>query len=341
MLVLFLLFVEEDVFTPELPSPEVKPEVEWFSKIERNWINMALNREVDYNYAALKFHGLNVESVSERDFADHYQLKASLKSLSYTLNSNYTKWDDFRFSKTTGSKWLLEEGRFLLAWFEAFSFQDSLAADVEVRFYQLVSPFFIGGWANYKESVDYGLIVQVSSLRGELGKERRCVGFVNDYGEIKMGRFRDRFPSVFYPIQSFIPRVRVFHGARINIFSFKIDGGRKYFYTEGEEILGWKKGEVYFANIEFDREKFGFQYFHQNKGAIREFGKIHASSDLGFIGSEVSLTGYRTPRKYLTGGFSLWLRTRISPFVSLRNLSWSPGDDFQGPVYYLGIRYAD
>ncbi len=340
MLIFLLILVEEDIFNPILPPPEVEPEVEWFKKIENNWINVALNKEVDYNFVAFKFRELALESLNKRDFTDHYSLKASLQSLSYNLRSSYVEWDDIRFSKTTGWKWFSEDQSYFLGWFEAFHCQDSVTADLGVRFYQLFRPFFIGGWANYKESLDYGLIMQVYGLRGEFGKERKCVGFVNDWGEIKVGRFRDRFPAVFYPIEDFFPRVRVFYGAKINTFSFRIIGGRKYFYAEGEDILSWREGKVYFANIEFEKEKFGFQYFYQNKGVLKEFGEIHLNGSLGIIGSQVCLTGFLTPKKFVTGGFSLWLRTTVSPFISLRNLSWAPEDNFQKPVYYLGIRYA-
>ncbi len=341
MLILLLLFVEEDVFVPVLPSPKVEPEIEWFNKTEKDWINMALNRDVDYNYASLKFRDLRIESLNERDFADHYTLKASLKSHTYTLEGNYIEWNSLRYSEVKGWKWLLEEGRFLITSFEAFGFQDSLAADVEVRFYQLISPFFVGGWANYKESADYGFIIQVLGLRGEIGKERRCVGFVNDWGEFKAGRFRDRFPRVFYPIEEFVSRVRIFHGARINLFNFSIEGGRKYYFTVGEDSLSWRQGENYFVNIEFERKRFGFKYFYQDKGFIREFGEIHVNSQLSFLGFEVYLTGYLTPDKFLAGGFSLWSRTIISPFASLRNISWAPNGVFKEPVYYVGIRYAN
>jgi len=341
MLILILLFVEEDVFVPVLPNPEVKPEIEWFNKIERNWINLASNREIDYNYAAFKFCDLEFESLRERDFSDHYRLRASIKSLSYSLKTDYVYWDDIEFSKTTGWKWFLEEGGYLLSWFEAYSFRDSIIADVGMRFYQLLGPFFIGGWTNYRESLDYGLTVQFVGLRGELGKERRCVGLVNDLGEIKAGRFRERFPVVFYPVENLMPRVGVFHGARINFLDFKFDGGRRYIYAEGEDTLSWREGEAYFANIEFERKNFGFQYFCQDRGLIRRFGKVYATGRLGFFESKISLTGYLTPKKYITGGFSLWLTTKISPFVSLSNLSWAPNDNFREPVYYVGIRYAD
>jgi hypothetical protein len=224
MLIILLLFVEEDVFRPLLPSPEIKPELEWFKNMEENWINMALNRDAGYNFVAFKFRDLKFESLKERDFADHYLLNASLNSVSYNLQSSYTKWDGIRFSETRGWKWILDEGSFLLSWFDAFSFRDSLTADVGVRFYQLVSPFFIGGWLDYKESLDYGLIVQIVGLRGEVGKETGCVGWVNEYGEIKIGKFRERFPVVFYPLEGFTPRVKYFHGARINMFDFRIMG---------------------------------------------------------------------------------------------------------------------
>jgi hypothetical protein len=341
MLILILLFVEEDVFVPVLPKPEVEPEIEWFRKIEKNWINLASNRKVDYNYAAFKFCDLEFESLRARDFSDNYHLKASIKSLSYSLTTDYIYWDDIDFSKTVGSKWFLEEGGYLLGWFEAYSLHDSIVADVGVRFYQLLGPFFIGGWTNYRERLDYGLAIQLAGFRGELGKERRCVGLVNDLGEIKAGRFRDRFPLVFYPVENFMPRVGIFHGARINFLDFKFDGGRKYIYAEGEDTLRWIKGEAYFANIEFERENFGFQYYCQDKGLVRKFGEAYAIGRLGFLESKISLTGYLTPKKYVTGGFSLWLTTKISPFVSLYNLSWVPDGDFRKPVYYVGIRYAD
>ena len=340
MLIFLLILVEEDIFNPILPPPEVDPEVEWFKKTEKNWINVALNREVDYNFAAFKFRELSLESLKERDFTDHYSLKASLKSVSYNLQTNYTEWDNIRFSKTTGWKWLSEDQSYFLGWFEVFGCQDSVIPDLGVRFYQFFKPFFIGGWTNYKGSMDYGLTIQVYGLRGEFGRERRCVGFVNDYGEIKVGRFRERFPIVFYPIERFIPKVTLFYGTRIDAFNFKIFGGRKYFYSEGEDALSWREGKTYFANIEFEKERFGFRYFYQNRGLVRGFGKIHANGGLGIIGSEVFLSGYLTPRKFITGGFSLWLRTKVSPFFSLRNLSWAPEDNFQKPVYYLGIRYA-
>lgn len=341
MLILILLFVEEDVFVPVLPKPEIEPEIEWFRKIEKNWINLASNRKIDYNYAALKFCDLEFESLRTRDFSDNYHLKASIKSLSYSLTTDYIYWDDIDFSKTVGSKWFLEEGGYLLGWFEAYSLHDSIAADVGVRFYQLLGPLFIGGWTNYRESLDYGLAIQLAGFRGEMGKERRCVGLVNDLGEIKAGRFRDRFPLVFYPVENFMPRVCTFHGARVNFLDFKFDGGRKYIYAEGEDTLNWIREEAYFANIEFERENFGFQYYCQDKGLIRRFGEAYAIGHLGFLESKISLTGYLTPKRYVTGGFSFWLTTKISPFVSLYNLSWAPDDDFRKPVYYVGIRYAD
>jgi hypothetical protein len=343
MLILFLLFVEEDIFRPVLPRPEIKPDLEWFKNMEENWMHMAFNNDASYNFVAFKFCDLEFESLNKRDFADHYSLRASLKSLSYNLQSNYTKWDGIRFSETKGWKWILDEGTFLLTWFDAFSFKDSLTADVGLRFYQLVSPFFIGGWLDYKESLDYGLIVQIVGLRGELGKETGCIGWVSEHGEFKVGKFRDRFPIFFYPVEGFSPKVRDFYGTKINMFNFKITGGKKYFYTEESSgKLEWIEEGVYFANIEFEKERFGFQYFYQNKGIFTKFGEIHANSSLGFLGSEFSLTGYLTPRKYLTGGFSLWLRTKFSPFFSLKNLSWAPAEEnFQDPVYYLGIRYAD
>jgi hypothetical protein len=343
MLILFLLFVEEDIFRPVLPTPEIKPELEWFKNMEENWMHMALNRDLDYNFIAFKFRDLEFESLNNRDFAEHYSLRASLKSLSYNLQSSYTKWDDIRFSETKGWKWVAEDGSFLLTWFDAFSSQDSLTVDVGLRFYQLVSPFFFGGWLDYKESLDYGLIVQIVGLRGEIGKQTGCIGWVSECGEIKIGKFRERFPIVFYPLERFSPRVGDFYGARINMFNLKITGGKKYSYTEENAgMLEWIENEVYFANIEFDKERFGFQYFYQNKGMFTKFGEIHAKSSLGFLDSEVSLTGYLTPRKYLTGGFSLWLKTSFSPFFSLKNLSWAPAaENFQDPVYYIGIRYAD
>jgi hypothetical protein len=155
-----------------------------------------------------------------------------------------------------------------------------------------------------------------------------------------LGRFRDRFPTFFYPIENFFPKVIVFYGTRINIFDFNFIGGRKYLYAVGEDTLSWKEGKVYFADIHLEKEKFGFKYFYQNKGALREYGEIHLNCALGFIGSQVCLTGYLTPRKFITGGFSLYLRTKISPFFSIRNLSWAPESNFQKPVYYLGLRYA-
>ena len=341
MLILVLLFVEEDIFVPVLPNPEVKPEIEWFNKVDRNWINLASNRRIEYNYAAVKFYDLEIESLRNRDFCDHYSLKASVKSLSYYLKTDYIYWKDIDFSKTEGWKWFSEEGGYLLGWFEAYSSHDSVTADFGVHFYQLLGPFYIGGWSNYMESLDYGLVVQLMGLRGEFGKGRRCVGLVNDLGEIKAGRFRERFPVVFYPMENSMPRVGVFHGARVNFLGFKFDGGRKYIYAEGEDTLSWLEGETYFANMEFERENFGVQYFCQDKGIIKRFGKIYAISRLGFFESKVSLTGYLTPRKYLTGGISLWLKTKVSPFVSFSNLSWVPDDDFLKPVYYVGIRYAD
>lgn len=341
MLILLLLFVEEDVFTPVLPIPEVEPKIEWYKEIDRNWINLAANRKIDYNYAAFKFYDIDFESLMGRDFSDRYSLEASIKSMSYSLKADYVYWDEVDFLKTEGWKWLFEDGQYLLGWFETYSSHDSIVADIGIRLYQVVGPFFIGGWTNYRERMDYGLTVQIAGLRGELGKERKCFGFVNDLGEIKAGRFRERFPMVFYPREKFMPKVGVFDGARINFLNFKIDGGRKYIYAEGEDTLNWTKGETYFANVRFERDRFGFQYFYQEKGLIRKYGNFYAIGSLGFLESKISLTGYLTPRKYITGGFSLWLKTKISPFVSLSNLSWDPDNHLREPIYYVGIRYAD
>jgi hypothetical protein len=340
MLIFLLILVEEDIFNPILPPPKVEPEVEWFKKLEKNWINVALNREIDYNFVAFKFRELTLESLNKRDFTNHYSLKASLQSLSYNLQTNYVEWDRSRYSNTTGWKWFSEDQSYFLGWFETFSSEDSVTADLGVRLYQFFEPFFIGGWANYKESLDYGLIMQIFYLRGELGKERKCVGFVNDWGEIKLGRFRDRFPTFFFPIENFFPKVIVFYGASINIFDFNFIGGRKYLYAVGEDTLSWEEGKVYFADIHLEKEKFGFKYFYQNKGVLREYGEIHLNSGLGIVGSQLCLTGYLTPRRFIAGGFSLYLRTKISPFFSIKNLSWAPESNFQKPVYYLGIRYA-
>ena len=340
MLIILLIFVEEDIFKPVLPAPNIEPEVEWFEKIEKNWINAALNKDIDYNFAAFKFKELTLESINNRDFADHRRIKASLKSLSYNLHTDYSEWNGIRFWKTTGWKWGSEDMSYFLGWFETFGSQDSVTFDLGARFYQLFEPLFIGGWVNYKESLDYGLILQIPYLRGEMGKERRCVGFVSDYAEIKVGRFRERFPLIFYPALDFFPKVKVFYGTSINLFGFEFIGGKKYSYADGKDTLTWKEGKVYFGNIQFNKENFGFHYFYQNKGMIRQFGEIKATYGLSIIGSEVSLVGYSTPRKYITGGFSLWLRTNFSPFLSVRNLSWSPEDAFLKPIYYLGIRYA-
>jgi hypothetical protein len=340
MLILLLIFVEEDIFKPVLPAPDIEPEIEWFDQIEKNWINAALNVDIDYNFVAFRFKELTLESLNKRDFADHQQIKASLKSLSYNLETDYSEWNSVRFWKTKGWKWGSEDMSYFLGWFETFGNQDSVTYDLGARFYQLFKPVFVGGWVNYKETLDYGAILQISYLRGELGKERRCVGFVNDHGEIKVGRFRERFPLVFYPVQDFFPNVRVFYGTRINFFGFEFIGGRKYSYADGNDILNWKEGITYFGKIQFEKENFGFQYFYQNKGTVEQFGEIHANYVLGIIESEVSLVGYSTPKKYITGGFSLWLRGIFSPFVSVKNLSWASEETFMKPVYYLGIRYA-
>lgn len=340
MFILLLIFVEEDVFNPVLPPPEIEPDITWFKEIEKDWINMAFNRDVDYNFVAFKFREITLKSISHRDFVDHYSFKGSLKSLSYNLNAEYIKWDRIRFSKTSGWKWIEEDQSYSLGWFEAFSCQDSVSIDLGARFYQLFNPFFMGGWFNYRENLDYGLILQLYFLRGEFGRVRQCAGFVNEWGEIKVGKFRDRFPMIFFPVEEFFPKVGVFYGTRIHFFDLEIAGGKKYFYADGENSLSWKDGKVYFAHLQFEKENFGFEFFYQNKGMFRKFGEVHANSGLGIIGSEFCLTGYLTPKKYITGGVSLWLNTRLSPFVSLRNLSWAPEDKFLEPVYYVGLRYA-
>jgi hypothetical protein len=340
MLIFLLLFVEEDIFDPVLPPPEVEPELEWFKEREKNWINVGLNRKTDYNLVSFKFRELTFKSISERNFTDDYHIQASLRSLSYNLEASYIEWDTSRFSKTSGWKWLSEDQSYFLGWFETYGNGDSITADLGARFYQAFNPFFIGGWANYKESIDYGLIMQLYFLRGEFGKERKCIGFVNEYGEIKAGRFRNRFPMVFYPLEDFFPKVKVFYGTKINFFDFNIIGGKKYFYPVGNDTLSWIEEKVYFTSFRYEKENLGFQYFYQNKGSLREYGELHVDVDWGIVGSQLFLTGYLTPRKFVTGGFSLYLKTSISPFFSLRNLSWAPENNFREPVYYVGIRYA-
>ncbi len=340
MLIFLLILVEEDIFNPVLPPPEIKPELEWFKEIEENWINVGLNRKTDYNLISFKFQELTFQSLSERDFADHYHIHASLKSLSYNLETSYIEWDEIRFSNTSGWKWLSEDQSYFLGWFETYGNWDSITADLGARFYQTFNPFFIGGWVNYKESMDYGLIMQLYFLRGEFGKERKCVGFVNEYGEIKIGRFRERFPMIFYPLAEFFPEVQIFYGTKINFLGFNIIGGKKYFYAEGNDTLSWREGKVYFANLEYKKENFGFQYFYQNEGSLREYGELYVNVGLGILRSRLCLTGYLTPKKFVAGGFSLYLKTKVSPFFCLRNLSWVPGSDFREPVYYVGIRYA-
>ena len=340
MLILLLLFVEEDIFSPVLPPPEVEPKLEWFKEIEKNWINVGANRQTDYHIVSFKFRELFLESIKERDFTDHYHIQSSLKSLSYNLQTNYIEWDTISFSKISGWKWLSEDQSYFLGWFETYGNRDSITADLGARFYQSFNPFFIGGWVNYKESIDYGLIMQLSFLRGELGKERKCFGFVNEYGEIKFGRFRERFPMFFYPLEDFFPEVKGFLGTKINFSGFNIVGGKKYFYEEGNDTLSWREGEVYFVNLKYEKENLGFQYFYQNQGSLREYGECHVNLGWGIVGSRLSLTGYLTPKKFVTGGFALYLKTRVSPFFSLRNISWAPENEFLEPVYYVGIRYA-
>ncbi|MEJ2567260.1 MAG: hypothetical protein P8Z50_00035, partial [candidate division WOR-3 bacterium] len=305
MLIFLLLFVEENIFEPVLPPPEVEPELEWFKEIEKNWISVGLNRETDYNLVSFRFRELTLESISERNFTDDYHIEASLKSLSYNIEASYIEWDTIRFSKASGWKWLSEDQSYLIGWFETYVNRDSIAADLGARFYQAFNPFFIGGWTNYRESVDYGLIMQLYFLRGEFGKERRCLGFVSEYGEIKFGRFRERFPMIFYPLENFFPKVKVFYGTKINFFGFNIMGGKKYFYAEGSDTLSWKEGKVYFANFEYEKENFGFQYFYQNEGSLREYGELYMNLGWGIIGSRLYLNGYLTPRKFVTGGLSL------------------------------------
>ncbi|MEO0293019.1 MAG: hypothetical protein ABIN61_02215 [candidate division WOR-3 bacterium] len=345
MLIIFLLFVEEDTFSPILPKPEIKPKIDWFREIEQIWVNMGIDRDLDYYIGNFKYRDLIFEIQKERDFAPHYSIEAFIKTLSFTFKSNYIEWNKIRSSKTNGWKWFGDDRSFLLLWLENMSFQDSTSTDGGFRFYQVTGPFYLGGWVSYRERIDYGVSLQFGFLRGELGKETMCINFVTEYGEIKGGKFRERFPMVYFPLEGFLTHVKSFYGVEINMLDLKIIGGRKYSYVdsyiEEEKTLKWKEGESYFANIEFNREDLGIKCFYQNKGYFTGFGELYATTNLWLLGSQFSLTGYLTPKKYIRGGISLWLRAKFSPFISIKNLSWAKEVPFQDPICYIGIRYVN
>ncbi|MEA1913109.1 MAG: hypothetical protein U9N06_04650 [candidate division WOR-3 bacterium] len=340
MILLALILVEEDKFEPKLPTPEIKPNVSWVYSMKKDWFYGAVEPHLDYHLFSLALGDFRILSLHERDFADHYSLEFSLGSLSYNFKADYTNWNDKEIKRLEGWKWFSYGSNLFFTWTEGMNFGDSTLYGGGIRYYHSFPNLFWGGWVNYLDTPDYGSIVQYRGFRVELGVERRCAGYIGDLGNIKVGKFRDRFPSVFFPLRDFYPRILNFYGTKINILDLKITAGRRYYYTKGRETLQWKKGISDFAIFGMEKKHLGFQFVYQTRGAVKEFGKAYHTGSIRFLCYRVSLTGYLTPLKYLSSGLSIWTENKFSPFVSIRNISWSPNKDLMEPLYYIGIHYV-
>lgn len=339
MIILFLILVEEDIFEPKLPAPIIEPKVSWVYSMDENWINIALAPD-RYHLSSAKIGNVRILSIKQKDFSEHYTLSSSIRSISYKLQLEYTNWDGKRITKANGWKWIYYKSNLFLSWMEGVNIEDSLLIGGGVRYYHAFPSFSVGCWINYLNTPDYGITLIHKGYRVEFGIVRRCVGYTGDWGDVKVGRFRDRFPTIFFPLKKAYPRYLEYYGAKINLFNLDIIVGRKNYYTKGIDTLQWEEGECYFTNARMELGHFGFSFSYQKKGLVKSFGNAYFRGRVDWLGYELSLRGFSKPMRYLSGGLSIWIENNLSPFISVRNISYSPSHELLSPVYYIGIHYA-
>ncbi|MCK4420483.1 hypothetical protein KAW48_01700 [candidate division WOR-3 bacterium] len=336
MILLALIMVEEDIFEPELPLPEIKPTLAWIYRMDVNRIKVGVNRD-RYHLLSAKFGCFRICSIKERDFAEHYSLSSSVQSVSYRIHLDHQNWDRKRVTQVEGWKWIYYDSNLLLGWVDGVHYEDSLLWAWGVRYYSSFPSISVGGWMNYKDTPDFGVILQYSGFRIEYGKERRCAGYIGSLGDIKVGRFRDWFPTTFFPLKDQYPRVLAYYGARIHLSMLEITAGRRDYYISESDTLQWVEGNCYFSTIRMEGRRFGFLVTYQQEGIVKGYGSAYLSGNVGWLGYGFSLTGFSHPKRYTTGSISLWCETEISPFASIRNISYSREEDLLNPVYYIGV----
>ncbi|MCK4226616.1 hypothetical protein KAX29_06975 [candidate division WOR-3 bacterium] len=339
MILFLLILVEEDIFKPELPTLMIKPEESWVYSMEEDWINLALSPEY-YHLLNVSIGNLRIQSVGDRDFAEHYSLLSSINSISYGLQVEHTIWDEKKVIQAEGFKWIYYRSNLILGWLEGANIEDSLIYSGGIRYYHSFPSLSLGGWVNYLDTPDYGIILTFKDYRIEVGLVRRCAGYIGNWGDIKVGRFRDRFPTVFFPIENACPKTIEYYGVSIHCFNLEISAGRRNYYTYGEDTLRWGEGECYFANLGMEWERFGLDLAYQDKGMVEKYGRAFLKGKLGFLGYKFSATGFSDPIRYLSGGIELWLDNKFSPFITARNISYNPSGELLNPSYYIGIRYV-
>ncbi len=339
MILLVLILVEEDIFKPKLPPPIIKPEVSWVYSMDENCINLALGYDF-YHLISAKVEDFRISSLKDRDYSEHYSLSSSISSISYKVLLEHTTWDQKKMTKAESWKWLYYKSNLLLTWVEGVNIEDSLFYGGGIRYYHSFPPLWVGCWLNHLNTPDYGVIITHKGYRIEFGMKRRYVGYTGDLGNIKIGRFRDRFPTVFFPIEKAYPKYLEFYGAEINLLNLTMTLGRRDFYTEGSDTLRWKEGECYFIDTRMEWNRFGFLFSYQNEGIVKNYGKAYLRGNVDWLGYELSLTGLSQPKKYLTCGVSLWLDNEFSPLIAVRNISYSSSLELLSPTYYIGIHYA-
>ncbi len=339
MILIFLILVEEDIFEPELPIPGIEPNVSWVYSMEKNSLNLALGNNF-YHLLNVKTNKLKILSLKGRDFSEHYLLSSSLESISYNLTLEHTFWNDVKMTKVKGWKWLYSNSNLVIGWIEGIRVEDSLLYGGGFRCYHSFPSLSVGFWMSHLDIPDYGVIFALNYFRVELGMKKRCIGYIGDWGDVKIGRFKDRFPTVFFPLKRSYPRYLEYYGTNINLFNLNVKAGRRDYYTQGIDTLKWIEGECYFITLEMEYNLFGFSISYQNNGIVKGYGKAYLKGNVNWLDYELYITGFSDPIEYLTGGLSLKLSNKFSPFVAVRNLSYSSSNDLLSPVYFIGIHYV-
>lgn len=339
MLLLALLMVEEDIFKPELPAPEVEPRTGYVGIISDNWINLGINH--DYlHLISFKFSSLKLRSKHFNDFEEVYNLDARLDGYSYGLHLTHRVREKKLISELKMWKWFYYNSNLLTGWTEGIYNRDTIMYTGGIRFYHDFPTITVGGWSNYRKNFDAGVILQLKGFRLEFGKERKCGGFIHEQGSIKAGRFRDFYPFAMFPLEDIIPEILNFHGVKINTPVIELTSGRWYYYSSMEnDKFVWEKGETYFALLKIHLKPLSLSVGHKTRGILKNFACIQLEDEIGWLGFNISAEGSYKPDRFVSGGLSIWLNRNISPFISVNNISYSPDIEMKYPDYYVGFHF--
>ena len=340
MILILLILVEEDIFQPELPTIKIEPNVNWVYNIEKNYFDIALGSSF-YHLLNSKIGKLELYSLKNRDYSEHYYLQSKLSSISYNLSFEHTIWDNIKMTELEGWKWVYSNSNLIIGLIECIKVEDSLLYGGGIRYYHSFQGLTSGFWINHFNTPDYGLILAYKDYRIEFGKIDKNIGLIEDWGYLKMGKFRDRFPSIFFPLKEPYPRYIPYYGTKINLFNITMTAGKRNYHTYGADTLKWIKGECYFFNLQMEINRFGFSFSYKNNGIVKGYGMVYFKGSVGLLEYEISILGLSGPIDYFTGGFSLNMKNKFSPFITVRNLSYSTTDELLNPVYLIGIHYVN